>query len=476
MSNQKQRGRRLKWLTVVTMFILCCIVVLQFYWLYTSYTQQKTRFKTDIQNALATANFKATMGKMIAYKQQELLQQQKGGTIKNDTIQIILDQPDLSITDPTQAMQQINSVIDSIKRSLANADLNIPQIQDIDSAGLQDFKKLYEDELDTRSISAPFELAFMDSDGNIIISSNKDGLKNIPLQTSKEPYGGIANSAYVQAAFLNADLYLLKSMMWILTITLTLIIIGISSLSFLLTTFFRQRKIAEIRNDFMNNMTHELKTPISSVGLALEMVLDEQKEFPEAKKKQYLRAAQNEVNRLTTLIDNVLNILSLEKSTIGINKQRIELTDFLARFKNQFTILLEHNNATLNITNKTQPIYAYADPIHLEHVLQNLLENAIKYNKQQAPLIEIKTEQNGDETLISISDNGQGIPDKYIDKVFDKFFRVPKGNVHDIKGYGLGLSYVKTIIELHGGNISVKSKENEGSTFYISLPTNNHNS
>ena len=276
----------------------------------------------------------------------------------------------------------------------------------------------------------------------------------------------------LQAAFPDANLYVFRKMIWILSVSILLIVIGSYSLGYLLIFFFTQKKLSDLRNDFMNNMTHELKTPISSVSVALEMVLDKGKELSPEKSKSYLVIAQKELKRLDQLTENILKILSLERAEIKIVRSHILLSQWLCSISDSLSPLLEDKHVQLSITIIPETLEMLADKIHMTNVMYNVIENAIKYNNKTTPEIKIVATQHEDQLFLQISDNGEGIPAQYIKSVFDKFFRVPKGNRHDVKGYGLGLSYVKGIIEMHQGTVTVSSIPNTGSTFTIQLPLN----
>jgi len=233
----------------------------------------------------------------------------------------------------------------------------------------------------------------------------------------------------------------------------------------------KQKKLSEIKNDFINNMTHELKTPISTIALSSEILFKGDILDDKDKIRRYADIIFKENKRLEKQVEKVLNVAKLDKNTIHLNKEKFNIHEFIMDLKDSF----EFNNKDLGVSvkyelNATQFI-PLLDTVHISNVILNLLENAIKYCAKK-PEIKIKTWNEKNKLFIAISDNGIGISKEHSNNIFEKFFRVPTGNIHNVKGFGLGLYYVKTIIESHNGKIEVKSKIKEGSTFTIKLPIN----
>lgn len=489
---KKRQELRLRALTVITVLVLAGILLLQVYWLVTSYKEQKERFTADIENALIASNVTTVLTDLIKQSGNEFLEafdmkdlaDQMSSSVNSispkerhreghtSLIALQLEQP--QIADTQKLLSALRKMIDSNTLFDVKDDAITLKPADTSKKQLKKYQNNFQQELEKRAIRTPFEMAMISGSGNIINATcDSETFSRIPIKTSVKNMGsklpGTANT-WLQVAFPDANLYLLHKMIWLLSVTVLLIIIGSISLTYLLVTFFRQKKIADIRNDFMNNMTHELKTPISAVGVALEMIMDERHAINEVKKKNYLSIAQSELKRLNILVENVLKIVSLERNDIKINKEPIAILPWLMSIYSTFEPILENRNAALHIQVNPDWLVAPADKTHLTNVIQNLLENALKYNDKEQPEITIHAWEDETMIMIRVSDNGQGIPSKYLDKIFDKFFRVPTGDRHDVKGYGLGLSYVKTIADLHHGNITVSSTLSEGSSFIIYLP------
>jgi signal transduction histidine kinase len=337
---------------------------------------------------------------------------------------------------------------------------------------LDAYKKEFNANLRKRGIEVTGELALVDKHYDLVRATVDTGaFKSLAF---KSDVGGFSaeitdSGDMLQAGFPEISFYLLKRMAWIVSLSVVLIIIAVVSFSYLVAQFFRQKRISEVRNDFMNNMTHELKTPISSVSVALELMQDTGN-TSEASRREYYDIAQGELKRLTMLVEKVLKMAAFEKSEIKINKDNLLAAAWLQDIASGLRPLFKAKNITLETDVRPELQVMYADRTHMTNVIQNLVDNAIKYNDKEQPAIAIHIREEGNDTVIEVSDNGKGIPHGYLDKVFDKFFRVPSGDVHDVKGYGLGLSYVKAVVSLHGGNIDVRSKVGEGSVFIIRLP------
>ncbi len=231
----------------------------------------------------------------------------------------------------------------------------------------------------------------------------------------------------------------------------------------------RQKRLSEMKSDFINNMTHELRTPISTISLSSEILLgDKISEQPE-RLKNYAKLIYNENQRLRLQVDKVLQLASLDKKQVEINHQQLDLHQIIRNAVESLTLVRTEEDIV--IEQKLNAAYhtISGDPVHISNVIHNLIDNAIKYSKDEV-LIIIETSNSKGNLIIEIEDNGIGIPKKSIPFVFDKFYRVPTGNLHDVKGFGLGLYYVNQIILAHKGKISVKSKEGVGTSFNLILP------
>jgi two-component system phosphate regulon sensor histidine kinase PhoR len=215
-------------------------------------------------------------------------------------------------------------------------------------------------------------------------------------------------------------------------------------------------------------MTHELKTPISTISLSSEMLLQDSKNSAEQVKK-YAGIIYEENKRLEQQVQRVLNVAKLDKNELVLNKEAFDLQELLVQLKEHFEAFQPAKTSKLNLNLSESSHILLADPVHLTNVFYNLMDNAVKYSKEDVQ-ISISTKLSSSYLVIEFSDKGIGISKEHQKAIFDKFFRVPTGNVHNVKGFGLGLYYVKLIIEGHKGKISVKSDIGEGTSFAIKLP------
>lgn len=250
------------------------------------------------------------------------------------------------------------------------------------------------------------------------------------------------------------------SFMLLVTFTFTLFII------------FRQKKLSEMKNDFINNMTHELKTPVSTISLASQMLKDTDITKSPDVFKHISGVINDETKRLSFLVEKVLQMSLFERQKAALKLKEIDANDLVANIANTFVLKVEKYGGTLDIDLRAVDSTIYADEMHITNVLFNLMDNAVKYRQQDVPLkLMARTWNDNNRLLISVEDNGIGIKKEHLKKVFDRFYRIPTGNVHDVKGFGLGLAYVRKIVEDHKGTIRAEQGSgNVGTKFIITLP------
>jgi len=231
----------------------------------------------------------------------------------------------------------------------------------------------------------------------------------------------------------------------------------------------KQKRLSEVKTDFINNMTHELKTPISSIGLSSEMIMRPETLKDSEKIQRYASLIYKENKRLENQVERVLRIAKLDKSEIELSIEPFDLEEYFAELKDNFEFNQEGRPVQITTDIQLANPIIQADPVHLSNVFYNLVDNAIKYCKK-SPEIVITARIEKNQLVATVKDNGIGIKRENLKLIFDKFYRVPTGNVHDVKGFGLGLYYVKTIVEKHGGTISAKSVIDVGTTFTVKIP------
>lgn len=237
---------------------------------------------------------------------------------------------------------------------------------------------------------------------------------------------------------------------------------------FTVNVIMRQKRLSEVKTDFINNMTHELKTPISTIGLSAEMIMRSDINDKE-KLQQYAGIIFKENKRLEHQVERVLNVAKMDKDKLSLKKERFDVHELLDEAKDNFEFNQTEKGGSIHLELDATQYEIDADPVHLSNVVYNLMDNAVKYC-DHAPEITLKTQSDKRWFSLEIIDNGIGIKREDLKMIFDKFYRVPTGNRHDVKGFGLGLYYVKLIIEEHGGQINVKSTVGKGTAFSIKLP------
>ena len=261
-----------------------------------------------------------------------------------------------------------------------------------------------------------------------------------------------------------------------LPILFSIFLVGVTILSFvvLYKNLLRQRRLAILKNEFIGNITHELKTPIATVGVAIEALKNFNAMEDPVRTREYLDISANELQRLNLLVDKVLKLSMFEKKEIDLKYESVDLRDVVNEVVTSMRLQIEKYHAQVSVSQNGNT-YVQADRLHLLSVVFNLLDNALKYSRA-APIIQIGLTGNDEAVRLTVADNGIGIVPEYKNKIFDKFFRVPTGDTHNAKGYGLGLSYVAHVVKKHQGQIFVDSTPDGGTKFTITLPRNSQQS
>jgi two-component system, OmpR family, phosphate regulon sensor histidine kinase PhoR len=231
----------------------------------------------------------------------------------------------------------------------------------------------------------------------------------------------------------------------------------------------QQRKLTQLKNDFVSNITHELKTPITTVGVAIEALSDFDVLKNPDRTQEYLNISKQELKRLTILVDKVLKMSLFEKKEPELKLESLSINQLIQNILDTMKLQFEKLNAQVNFKPLAMDSNLNGDKIHLTSVLYNLIDNALKYSSGK-PVIDLQLDDSGNQIKLNIADKGIGIAAEYKEKIFEKFFRVPTGDQHNTKGYGLGLSYVASVIKKHNGTIEVESSLNSGTSFIIYLP------
>lgn len=470
--------RKLKWWIIITGIALLGIVVLQLYWVNDLYVENRKRFSDDMDNVMNSVAMRTLSSVTIA---------------TGDTANSLSDQlvdavgkviKDVSLSKNANNKENvcismgndINTLPDSVKVQLVYhhntqvasslpAGLKTPD--QIRYEKLKRYTALIDTELQKRSLLIKHQLAIVDENGKILCCIDTNVFRQQPNKTFLYDLFYNNEVERFQLAYASPDYYILTRMLWILIVSGGLILVCSFSFVYLIVSVFRQKRLSEIKSDFINNMTHELKTPITTVSVALELLSDDDNSL--LQNKNY-KIANNQLNRLGSIVEKVLKVAAFENSDIDIHKEEINCREWLENILTQSEPILQQKMADLQVVIKPEDITLFADRAHMTNVMHNLLDNALKYNDKDRVEILLSISEDNVNTIIQITDNGIGIPTSYIGKVFDSFFRVPTGNIHNVKGYGLGLSYVRSIVGFHKGNISVDSTIGMGTTFKIYLP------
>lgn len=377
--------------------------------------------------------------------------------------------------------QKTTTVKDKFQQTQDKADLVKDVFADFMRGERNIFERLNQTMLDTllraelanRGITLPFEYGVKNNDKMLFTSyavnydpSLLDKAYNIRLF----PNDTQPQNQYLYVYFNDKDDFVLAKMWPIFGSSLVLIMMigGIFYTS--MATIMRQKKLSVIKNDFINNMTHEFKTPISTISLAIQVLKDRSIETSAEKSERYLGIIQNENRRLGTQVEKVLQMAQLEKGDVKLNFTEVNVHEVIEQVLENIGVQIEQKNGVVDLEIDAQNAQVWADEVHLTNIIYNLLDNANKYSPN-SPQITIKTANVAAGLSIQIKDSGIGMSKEQTSKIFDKFYRVPTGNVHDVKGFGLGLSYVKKMVDWHSGNINVVSKLNEGTVFEVILPT-----
>lgn len=332
-------------------------------------------------------------------------------------------------------------------------------------------ENILEKSLSSMGLNLDFEFAITDDKDNVKIKSDEFSIDRAKdcYKFNMTPGSLFSNPDVLLVDFPNKKQYALKSIYAQLATSIFLVLIFILVFGASLYALIRQKKLTEIKNDFINNMTHEFKTPIATIKLAAASIKNEKTRSNAVATDHMLDIITQETTKMNHHIEQVLQMAVLDKQNLEVNKTKEDINEIVSDTVENIELVIEEKggNITLNICNDN--IIIPVDRDLITNVISNLLDNAIKYSKE-IPEIVVTTYVKSDKYHIDIKDNGIGMSKEVQNKVFDRFYRAPTGNVHNIKGFGLGLNYAREIVDAHKGSISVKSTQGKGSTFTVSLP------
>jgi two-component system, OmpR family, phosphate regulon sensor histidine kinase PhoR len=318
--------------------------------------------------------------------------------------------------------------------------------------------------------------SFNRGEGKIILESvnykpNKNREYKTPLFTHDV---GSPKPNYLMVSFKPKFGQFLRDTSYMVLPSIILVIVIIAIFTYTILIILQQKKISMIKNDFINNMTHELKTPISTISLASQMLRDSSINNTPISIERISGVIYDESRRLSMQVEKVLQQAIFNEGRLKLKFKQMDLNEVVSTATQNFEIRIQNANGQLIVNKQATDAIISGDQVHITNVLFNLLDNAVKYSCEN-PVIEVSTENKKNGVSLTVKDNGIGIAKEHQKQIFERFFRVPTGNLHDVKGFGLGLHYVNKIVEAHGGTIKVESILNKGTSFVIHFPKNNIN-
>jgi len=363
---------------------------------------------------------------------------------------------------------------------MVSAFRNSDQVSATERVNLAFLDSMISKTFEVEGLETSFNYAIFDEEKEVInFPSYTDRYNlNINTENTKEvklfPGNIFDEELTLHVSFPQKNTVLFQEMWLTLTVSILLVILIVISFYVMFKTILNQRRLAEIKNDFISNMTHEFKTPISTISLACEAMSDSDMNKGESTSlTPFIKMIDEENKRLGGLVEQILKSAILDRGEIELKRDKLELNEIVSQVVGKARFRIPNGGIKLDQAMGLLPFIG--DPVHSNNLISNLIDNAIKYSKEEVDIL-VKTEKlaNG-EIRFTVQDKGIGIRNEHLDKVFDKLYRVPTGNVHNVKGYGLGLNYVKAIVDMEGWDISVKSKYGEGTSFVLLIKNLNKN-
>lgn len=366
-------------------------------------------------------------------------------------------------------MDNLNNVITEIMRTSSDKPIS-------ERVNFRSLNGLIRSELKSNGIEIPFQYEVVDRNEHVIYKQTGFNVKNMDnlypqLLFPNDPPG--KKTYFLKVYFPTKNEYLFGELSLIILLSILFTVILLVTFIIIIFIVFRQKKLSEMKNDFMNNMTHELKTPVSTISLAAQMLKDTAITKSPEVFKHISGVINDETERLSFQVEKVLQMSLFEKQKATLKLKELDANDIIVHVANTFQLKVEKFGGHLDIDLQATESAIMADKMHFTNVLFNLLDNAVKYRREDVELeLMIRSWNSGsnNKIYISIEDNGIGIKKENLKKIFDRFYRVSTGNLHDVKGFGLGLAYVKKIVEDHKGTIKAESELNKGTKFIICLP------
>ena len=507
--------KRYRWVLYTIVTVIVATIAIQVYWNYKNYQTNKQQLINEVQISLdkavddyyAALAERTTFGVFLEGNQQKNAWDEGG---KLDNFLKNIDESDKEFTHldslnsnniegitivrgfkvdsmevehinahPSMSPNAFKQKIDSFKTQ--NKGIGISTIEMLtskvvisiknDTLNLKAIDSLVVQELERKSINVDFYLDYKDPEQNSdhwIEHSKPPALdpnheSDDYLQTdTKSTF--LPKGTFLTILFTNTTKTILNRILGGILISTLLVLAVISSLFYLLKIIKHQKELAEVKNDLISNITHEFKTPIATISVALESISNFNGIDDKEKTKKYINMSSQQLDKLNIMVEKLLETATLDRDDLELQKERIDIIDLLNGITNRYKIQFPEKE--FNTSFKIESLFSSVDVFHTENAINNILDNAVKYGGQLISIDLIPKDKSLD---ILISDNGNTLTKTNKDRIFEKFYRVPKGNTHDIKGFGIGLYYTKTIIEKHNGSVNLELNKNL-TTFKITLP------
>ena len=455
-------------------FVLLSLTAVQLYWVRNAISIERANFENKVNDAVNNV--------VDQLEKLKTLKTLNKSAVSQDQMSNFLRSIDSINQELSRNMQDVTEYED-IERLIRKTDLAQEVINDMiirnETFEIEEhldplvLDSLLQKEIRDKGIKTKFEYGVYSTEKDRLIIDKSGRYRNeledegfvftlYPLEFSQSPN-------YLMIYFPYEIRYLLKQMASIIFISLILIVIILMLFIYVIKVIVWQKRLSEMKSDFINNMTHEIKTPISTISLACEALHDNEIKKNQMLADNYLKVINDENSRLGGIAEKILQAAAIEKDDFKLKREKVNIHELIDGVINNIGIQVEVKDGVIRRNYQASKEVISCDRMHMTSIFTNLLDNANKYTPRK-PEIKILTENYMDGIKVCISDNGIGISKENQRKIFDKLYRVPTGNVHDVKGFGLGLSYVKSIVELHGGRITVDSELKKGSTFCIFLP------
>tara|TARA_R110002096_G_scaffold120515_3_gene260951 strand:+ start:6681 stop:8150 length:1470 start_codon:yes stop_codon:yes gene_type:complete len=484
--------KKYRWLLYLIATTIVLTVAVQCYWNYKNYLVNKQNFTNQVQisldNALDTyyadlaesnqmtlinvdpssSSFKDELNKAnldSVFKSINHEHKTKSGKNIKGFTQLKGDNKGYTYLNSPENISEIKVIrgkkaSDSIKliKNITSIYISITN----DSLDFEKLDPILKKELNRKQLAIPFALKHYKND-RIFNSFNTNIVTKKFLNTpSKSTF--LKENEHIQLLYPNATTIILKRSFFSILISFILVLAVISCLFYLLKIIKKQKQLAEVKNDLISNITHEFKTPIATIGVALESIKSFNVIDDKEKTKSYLEMSGVQLTKLNVMVEKLLETATLDSENLNLNKENVDISDLLETMVNKHKLQTE--DKTINLSLSENIVTAKVDIFHFENAINNILDNAIKYGGN---LIEVNLSQNSFSFTVTISDNGNSLKKVNSEKIFEKFYRVPKGNTHDVKGFGIGLYYTKKIIEKHHGSVLLNLDITK-TTFKTTLP------